>query len=251
MDSIERDHAEIQNTSGLAAGGAALIITTVYMVVRSVIYAHYPAQSLIDWARRDTLMDVPRLLCAFAALLYGVRRWGWRRFGFHANGARTALVWGLLAVGLYAIDFLTYQNNFKLPACEFFLFVLSSFIVGFFEEILFRGLWLKVLGGWRSPFCAAWVSSLIFTVYHYQAQAMYGWPVIFFTGLLWAYMRLAGVSLWWLMLIHGAVDALVIFVGKADPQLVVSWAIFYNGVWAVLAATFFILSRRHHGTQID
>jgi hypothetical protein len=58
-----------------------------------------------------------------------------------------------------------------------------------------------------SGFSAVVLSNVLFAAFHFQAQPVRAWPSIFLLGVIFAHLRLRGLSLGWLALLHGVLDA--------------------------------------------
>jgi membrane protease YdiL (CAAX protease family) len=84
----------------------------------------------------------------------------------------------------------------------------TSLVVGAFEEYAFRGPLLFAFQQRMPILTATLLSSALFTVFHIQAQPLEWWLEIFFAGVVFASIRLRGVSLVWLALIHTLIDTL-------------------------------------------
>ncbi len=170
-----------------------------------------------DWFVRDTVMNGPRALALGLALFLGLRVWGRDALGLHARGGRTAV---FVFLTFFLILWLpdpwsrTQENGFGIPAL--LVLVASSVLVGFWEEILYRGVLLNAIRDWKGERAAIWGSSFLFTIMHVQAQPVVHWPSIFLSGVLFAVMRVQGVGLFWIIAVHAGFDALFLL-GPIGP----------------------------------
>ena len=203
----------------------ALLIVLGYIISRSFIYALMPITSDTDWFWRDVVMDLPRFIWALVALYLGYRTWGWQKLGFSLERPILAMGVGIALLLVEAVFSLMGQRPFVLPNYALFIFYVSSFMVGFFEEILFRGVLLNALRDWKGSLIALWGSTFVFTVYHIQAQPYHAWPGIFTVGFVLALLRLNNVSMLWLILFHGVNDCVLGIVGR---MIDVEMKPFYN-----------------------
>ena len=97
--------------------------------------------------------------------------------------------------------------------------VLTTFLVGIFEEFLFRGFVYRALDRWKGPIVAFFLSSILFGSMHYvnwvggQSLGQTHNQVLHAAGagLLYAGLMLKCGSIWVPVLVHGAWDAVVSF----------------------------------------
>ncbi|MBL0350196.1 MAG: CPBP family intramembrane metalloprotease [Elusimicrobia bacterium] len=214
----------------------SLIITASYMAIRALIYFLYPVSSLDDWFYRDILMCGPRLLGLFLAVWLfrsepegDISRSGW------------AYLYAVLLLISHLPDFL--QKGWEpWPIHMVYVGIATSLVVGLFEEYLFRG---ALLSGLVRQLPLPWaivISSLIFTVYHVQAQSLIGWPGIFLVGIVFANLRVLGFGLLSLSILHGLIDWGYFLVA---PESGVSFAfLIAAGILAVLSLSHVLLTRK-------
>jgi membrane protease YdiL (CAAX protease family) len=93
----------------------------------------------------------------------------------------------------------------------------TSLIVGLYEEYAFRGPLLAAFRERMSVLSTALLTSVIFTVYHIQAQSFRSWGMIFLMGIILANLRFSGLGLGWLALIHGLIDTSYFLCGSISP----------------------------------
>jgi hypothetical protein len=88
------------------------------------------------------------------------------------------------------------------------------------------------------------LSSSIFVVYHIHAQPVSSWCPIFLMGVIFANLRFRGLSIGWLAIIYGAIDA-SFFLFKTDnpPQLSFYGLVLNAGLLVYAVATFLWLKR--------
>lgn len=183
----------------------ALLVIGVYMLARAAVRDLFPVTSQETWFTRDTVMCLPRL-AAFALLFYFNRHWQLVRFDFPAKDLARLALRGSIPLALWVFYFSGSRGDDFMPWMIALGFI-TSMVVGLFEEYAFRGPLLAGLAKRWSDFPAVLVSSLLFTVYHYPVQPVASWGSIFLTGIVMANLRLRGISLGALSLLHGLIDA--------------------------------------------
>ncbi|MBI5624383.1 MAG: CPBP family intramembrane metalloprotease [Elusimicrobia bacterium] len=147
-----------------------------------------------------------------------------------AHGALMLGLWSLLLHGAGGGPWTPAERSLGLLAC---------LTVGLFEEQLFRGVLLHGLRGRWGDVRAALGTSLMFMLYHTRPQSFAAWPHILLTGAVFAGLRLRGMSLGHLALIHAAADALFFFHGRQGPSVQgpAYWlfltGLFLYAVWAL------------------
>jgi len=195
----------------------SLLVIAAYMLIRAGIYKLFPVTSHESWFTRDIVMCLPRL-AAFAALVYLNRHWKLVRFDFPAKDFGRLALWGAVPLALWVFYFSGSHGDGFAPWMIALGFA-TSLVVGLFEEYAFRGPLLMALHQRHSLFTAAFLSSLLFTIYHAQAQPLAAWSNIFFTGIILANLRLRGLSLGSLALLHGLIDASYFFFRESSAEL--------------------------------
>lgn len=203
---------------------SALFIIILYMAVRAVIYARLPATDYASWFVRDVLMTVPRVAMFLLSLLAlrGMRGTSWLKVR-GLDGA-VLLIAVLLGEGLAIASFQWAPP----PANDIALLGwITTLAVAFFEETCFRGVLFQSLKERLSPLKAAAVSSLIFTVYHLQAQPLTTWPGIFLVGFSFCAAYYRGAGLIWLVLAHELIDAVYLSTNSASMPRVYLYILAY------------------------
>lgn len=155
------------------------------------------------------------LVLTSGALITACRYWGVNGFGSPRRWTNVRLL--VIPVGITALLFLSLISSRLVP--DMALVVVAYTLVGFGEELLFRGLLFhNLVASWgsspRRVLGAAWISSAMFGATHLLqllrgkgpgetvAQVMYATFVgVFFAAILWR--TRAG---WALAVIHGAID---------------------------------------------
>lgn len=196
---------------------ATLLILAGYCLVRASIYHRFPVDSVGSWFTRDTWMTVPR----FVAFLMIFCVWaGWRTLAadWLPTGSFRAKVVGVVAIVIWCFYYSASGGPF-FARNAIVIGTAGSIAVALFEEYAFRG---PLLTEWSQRFSPAFgivVSSVLFTVYHVQAQAVEFWVAIFLTGMMLAGLRCMGMGLGCLVIIHTIVDAAYFFFGSSPPPL--------------------------------
>ena len=211
-----------------------LLVVLVYMAARYWIYSELPVHTAAEWSRRDALMCLPRLAAFLALRECNRQRWGNAvPFNFAAKG-RGFLLPALLLVGAESLRTFVFGQGPAWPLDLALVGLAATVPVVLFEEYAFRG---GILHGLASRFgrpTALLGGSVLFTVFHLQAQPFSIWPAIFLLGLVWSGLRLRGLGLGWLALIHFIVDGL--YFAKLDfPSAFSGPGYLYHGLLLVAA----------------
>lgn len=178
------------------------------MAVRHLIYGAMPASDFETWFARDLIMSVPRL-AGFAACLAVARgfgdwrSWGWGRF-FRGDLAGWLLL--LAAVAMEVLGHLAAGSGSSFGPGLLLAGWLSTVPVALFEETAFRSLLFLALRERFHVLPAALISSVLFAVYHFEAQPIAMWPHIFIFGVAACAALQRGVSMPALILAHLFVD---------------------------------------------
>ncbi|MFH1619882.1 MAG: CPBP family intramembrane glutamic endopeptidase, partial [bacterium] len=130
---------------------------------------------------------------------------GWKRWGW---GMSATLRGCFLLSVVTAMILLANGSESSYSAFQIIIGWLATMPVALFEEAAFRSLLFLSLREQMSPLKAALLSSLIFAVFHIEAQPVYGWPDIFVYGLGACAALHNGVGLAWLILSHLLVDGI-------------------------------------------
>jgi membrane protease YdiL (CAAX protease family) len=213
----------------------ALIVVCAYMLVRNRVYHCLPAISLEQWFWRDALMSIARL-AALIALLVLNRKWhslDWRLADY-----RRAIIMGIIPVALWEFYF-TGSDGSRFPAPMICGGMFSTALVGLFEEYAFRGPLLAALRQKMSLLSSILLSSAFFVIYHVQAQPPSTWGAIFLMGVIFANLRVRGLSIGWLAVIHGVIDASFFLFKTDNPAQFSFYGIVLNvGLLAYAVMTF-------------
>ncbi len=121
---------------------------------------------------------------------------------------------------IIALMILLYPVFWGLPSIQFewnrpalLYFFWSIIVIGFAEELWWRGIWFEMWKG--KPVICVLTGALAFTAYHLPFQ---GWKMmigsgalinVFFMGLLFAAARYRGASIGVLALAHGLIDVII------------------------------------------
>jgi len=230
---------------GFILGFAIMLL---YVGVRALIYSAVPDDVPGGWIATDTMMDLPRLLCFALALVVGLKLWGRRGLGLHADRVVAGIGIGAASVVLGLLGNFSRAPTAGYPAHVLAVLAVSSLIVALHEELVFRGVIFTGLRDWLGSQVAIWISSVLFVVYHVQAQPLAEWPTIFLFGVLYAVLRDRGVGLWWLILAHAALDALVFLTNHGEYGLA-SWPYLIFGIQALFVVGCMLMLRRPEGAD--
>jgi membrane protease YdiL (CAAX protease family) len=142
-------------------------------------------------------------------LLIGRHRWNLRELGLNRRGIGLSLACGALFIAMSVTGRLALNLPMEPRPAEFWRLageIAYYFVmVGFVEELLFRGLLYRALDEWRGVGFAILVSSLGFGVYHLWQGPM-GIFGCFVTGLLFGAVRWRAGGIVGLIVVHGLVD---------------------------------------------
>lgn len=194
----------------------SLLVICAYILVRGCVYLLSPVSSLETWFVRDTWMTIPRL-AAFGVLLLFNRHWNAAAFSMPLSDCSRAAFMGSVPLALFVLFFSAgHGQSFTTMMMAVGLF--TSLVVGLFEEYAFRGPLLSALTERLSLFTTVVISNILFAAFHIQAQPIRLWMIIFLTGVILANLRLRGLSLGWLALIHGVIDASIFLFPSINPE---------------------------------
>jgi membrane protease YdiL (CAAX protease family) len=161
-------------------------------------------------------MSIPRL-SAFGVLLVLNRRWNIAAFSMPLSGCSRAARMGFVPFALW-LYFFNAGHGQSFTNMMMVVGLFTSLVVGLFEEYAFRGPLLSALSDRFSLFTTVVLSNILFAVYHIQAQPIRFWLIIFLTGVIYANLRLRGLSLGWIALIHGVTDASFFLFPSINPE---------------------------------
>jgi membrane protease YdiL (CAAX protease family) len=144
-------------------------------------------------------------------LIIGRRRWSWYQLGLNRNGIGLSLSCGaVLIVGRIlvtrSVDWPIKSSPVtigQLIGDTVFYFAL----VGFVEELLFRGVIYRAFDEWRGVRWAIWGSSMMFGVYHVGWQGVAAVGALLF-GLIFAVIRWRAGGIVGLIIVHGLMDVI-------------------------------------------
>ena len=215
------------------------LIALFYMVLRALIYHWFKVDSYEAWVRRDFLMNLPRALCLGGTLWFGLKNWKIIELGFFKKGFGIGIIFlfgELTLKGLIG----GLKEGPAFQGSEFFYLATGSIFVGFFEEILFRGVMLRAISDWLGVRMAIVGSSFLFMLFHWQAQDLASWPFLFLFGCLNAGLRQLEVSVIALAITHAIFDTLYFYFKEIVPGSVAYFG--YNFFYLVFAVGLFCFS---------
>jgi membrane protease YdiL (CAAX protease family) len=161
----------------------------------------YPVQSLV-------------YIYVLAGTLYiGLRRWDWGQLGLNRQGFFLGLICGAVLIVERLLAHLALGFPLELRQFSFARVIGEVFfyfaLVGFIEELLFRGLVYRALYDWHGAILAILGSSIGFALWHV------GWagPLAmahFILGLIFALVRWRGGGILGLIIAHGLFDLVAV-----------------------------------------
>jgi membrane protease YdiL (CAAX protease family) len=144
-------------------------------------------------------------------LVIGRRRWSWDQLGLNRNGIGLSLICGVVLIaGRILVTRSVAWPIEPTPATIGQLIGDSVFyfaLVGFIEELLFRGVIYRAFGEWRGARWAIWGSALMFGVYHAGWQGVVAVGTVLF-GVIFAVIRWQAGSIVGLVIVHGLMDVI-------------------------------------------
>ncbi len=222
----------------------ACTILLFYVVARDLIYTYYPVETHSDWAFRDIIMMIPRLLCLVCLVF--VQKW--KKLESVVNGSIVGKKYTLY-IGIFLISLIPLRALFvetqRLQSDLLFWIIWGSFLVGFFEEGLFRGLFFDSMKTQKGSFIAILFSTFLFMIFHIQVVPANELPTIFLIGIIFALLRDKNVSLFMLSLLHAVYDSFIIF-WLPVSSLTSAWIMIEIFCLTILALVFFFWTRNNH-----
>jgi membrane protease YdiL (CAAX protease family) len=144
-------------------------------------------------------------------LIIGRRRWNWDQLGLNRNGIGLSLICGgVLIVGrilvTLSVDWPIEPTPVKVGQLIGDL-VFYFALVGFVEELLFRGVIYRAFDEWRGVRWALWGSAVMFGVYHVGWQGVAAVGALLF-GVIFAVIRWRAGGIVGLIIVHGLMDVI-------------------------------------------
>ncbi len=144
-------------------------------------------------------------------LVIGRRRWSWAQLGLNRNGLGLSLLCG--AVLIAGRILVTLSIDWPIEPTPVTIGQLTGDIVfyfalvGFVEELLFRGVIYRAFDEWHGARWAIWGSAVLFAVYHvgWQGVAAVGALLL---GVIFAVIRWRAGSIVGLIIVHGLMDVI-------------------------------------------
>ncbi len=176
-------------------------------------------------ANTDWFMPAQALVYLYflaGCLIIGRRRWNWDQLGLNRNGIGLSLSCGaVLIAGRILITLSVAWPIGPTPVTIKQLIgdiVFDFALVGFIEELLFRGVIYHAFDEWRGVRWAIWGSALLFGVYHVGWQGVAAVGALLF-GVIFAVIRWRAGSMIGLVIVHGLMDVIAtIMLPASDIQ---------------------------------
>jgi membrane protease YdiL (CAAX protease family) len=165
-----------------------------------------------------TAQDILQIFSYFyvlaGTLWIGLRRWRWDQLGLNRRGIGLSLVCGLFITVGRILVVISVDWNSTPPVFNFLRFlgdILFYFgLVGFVEELLFRGLIYRLLEDRFHVRWAIWGSSFAFALWHIPGQGLLAGLGTFLIGFIFALIRWRAGGIVGLIFVHGLVDLTVL-----------------------------------------
>ncbi len=169
----------------------------------------WPNVENTDWLMPAQVLVYLYLLAG--CLIIGRRRWNWDQLGLNRNGIGLSLICGaVLIVGRILVTLSVDWPIEPTPLTVGQLIgdlVFYFALVGFVEELLFRGLIYRAFDEWRGVRWAIWGSAVTFGVYHVGWQGVAAVGTLLF-GVIFAVIRWRAGGIVGLIIVHGLMDVI-------------------------------------------
>lgn len=168
----------------------------------------------VSGTAQDILQIFSYLYVLAGTLWIGLRRWNWDELGVNRRGIWLSLICGLFITAgrmlvVISVDWGAPPPSFNL--LRFLGDILFYFgLVGFVEELLFRGLIYRLLEDRLNVRWAIWGSSVAFALWHIPGQGLLAGLGTFFIGFIFALIRWRAGGIVGLIFVHGLIDLTVL-----------------------------------------
>lgn len=177
-------------------------IFLLYFLLRYFVYNNTDDHRYLDWAIRDTVMNIPRLVCLLLIFIHIPIK----EIGFGRKILKNDIyVIGLLSISLIAIDYFIGGMAFNFYNSYLVVYVLISIggiFSSLFEEVLFRGIFFTKIREYMGVNLSILISTALYTLLYIGAQPTYLLPINFLYGFILGSIRARGRSIWIVILIH-------------------------------------------------
>ncbi len=147
-------------------------------------------------------------------LLIGLRHWNLNQLGLNRRGVGVSLICGSVTIVVMILGRLAINLPMEPPpmTIERLVFDLAFYfgLVGFIEELLFRGLIYRALEELHGTRLAIWGSAIAFGVYHIGWQGLLGGLGTGLIGILFGAIRWRAGGIVGLILAHGLYDVIAV-----------------------------------------
>ena len=144
-------------------------------------------------------------------LVIGRRRWNWDQLGLNRQGLGLSLICGAVLIAGRILIMLSVTWPVE-PAPITVGKLIGDIVfyiglVGFIEELLFRGVIYRACDEWRGARWAIWGSALMFGVYHVGWQGVAAAGTVLF-GVIFAVIRWRAGGIVGLIVVHALMDVI-------------------------------------------
>lgn len=209
-----------------------LIPIVVYILLRACVY-RFVDMNEYGWFFRDFVMNAPRILSAILMICFIRSIWGLEILKFHTMRFGYFLKTAVVALVTYTVWVFLHSQHLSFTNSQLMMFVTGSLIVAIFEEISFRGGIYQALSDWLGASWAIVVSTLLFVVFHVQAQPIHELPQLIGFGLIVALLRSKGVSIWWTILLHFLVLSIPVVIPLAGTLKFPQAPLLMSALWFI------------------
>jgi membrane protease YdiL (CAAX protease family) len=169
----------------------------------------WPNVENTDWLKPVQVLVYLYFLAG--CFIIGRRRWSWDQLGLNLNGIGLTLICGaVLIAGRVLVTLSVAWPNELTPVTPGQLIgdiVFYFVLVGFIEELLFRGVIYRAFDEWREVRWAIWGSAVMFGIYHVGWQGVAAVGALLY-GVIFAVIRWRAGGIIGLIIMHGLIDVL-------------------------------------------
>ena len=169
----------------------------------------WPNVENTDWLKPVQVLVY--LYFGAGCVIIGRRRWSWDQLGLNRNGIGLSLICGAVLIAgriLVTLSVAWPIGPTPIPIGQLIGdMAFYCVLVGFIEELLFRGVIYRAFDEWRGTRWAIWGSAVMFAVYHIGWEGVAAIGALLF-GVIFAVMRWRAGGIVGLIVVHGLMDVI-------------------------------------------